>query len=134
VTIVPSESPGLAVPPGTVAAADGSDPHGFDRHVGFYRADVDFYPDFVLTISREGDHLFEQRAGRARYEIFPRNDREFFYGMIDARDFRITFVQDSQGRITGMVVHQGTRNSTPRERTKPRRNARQTSMPLRRLV
>jgi hypothetical protein len=63
-------------------------------------------PDLVLTVTRQGDHLFEQRTGSVQLELFPENDQDFVYGVVDARDSRITFVRDAQGRATGMVLHQ----------------------------
>src|SRR5499427_2623490 len=74
------------------------DPKGLDRYVGFYRADPKVLPDLVLTITREGDHLFEQRTGANKLELFAQNDHEFFHGGLDSRDDRITFVRDAQGR------------------------------------
>jgi hypothetical protein len=80
------------------------DPKGFDLYVGFYRADPNVLPDLVLTITREGDHLFEQRTGSAKLEVFPENDHEFVYGLV--KDSHITFVRDAQGHATAVVLHQ----------------------------
>jgi hypothetical protein len=74
-----------------------------DGYTGFYAADPKVLPDLVLTVTREGEHLFIERTGRAKLEIFPENDHDFFYGVID---FRITFVRDADGRATDMVLHQ----------------------------
>jgi hypothetical protein len=104
VTIAPGGSSTRAVAQGAQAAAD-SDLQGLDRYVGFYQADPNVFADLVLTITREGGHLFEQRTGRVRFEIFPQHDDEFFYGGLDSRESRITFVRDAQGRTIGMVLH-----------------------------
>jgi hypothetical protein len=37
-------------------------------------------------------------------EIFPESDHEFFAKAVDAQ---ITFVTDSSGRATGLILHQG---------------------------
>src|SRR5262249_53362749 len=37
-----------------------------DRYVGYYAADPNILPDLVLTVTREGDHLFVQRTGQAK--------------------------------------------------------------------
>jgi hypothetical protein len=105
VTIAPGGSPTRAVAQ-SVPAAGVDDPRGLDSYVGFYRADPNVLPDLVVTITREGGHLFEQRTGRLRLEVFPRNDGEFVYGMLDSRDSRIRFVQDGQGRTTGIVLYE----------------------------
>jgi hypothetical protein len=102
VTIAPGGSSSRAIAQGAPAAT-GGDPQGLDRYVGFYRADPSVYPALVLTITREGGHFFEQQTGRARLEIVPQNDHEFFYGINDSR---ITFLQDAQRRTTGLVLHE----------------------------
>ena len=46
----------------------------FDGYVGRYQ----LAPNFVLTITREGDHLYTQATGQAKVEVFPESDRDFF--------------------------------------------------------
>ena len=82
-----------AVRPGSHAAQP------FDRYVGYYAADPKVLPDLVLTVTREGDHLFVQRTGFAKLEVFPESERVFFYAVIDQR---ISFLADG----TGLVLHQ----------------------------
>ncbi len=109
VTIVSGGSPRQAVAqitPATEPKAGAVEAKGFDNYVGFYRADPKVLPDLVLTVTRQGDHLFEQRTGSAQLELFAENDHDFIYGVLDSRDSRISFVRDAQGRATGMVLHQ----------------------------
>jgi hypothetical protein len=73
--------------------------HSFDSYVGYYAADPKVLPDLVLTVTREGDHLFVHRTGLAKLEVFPESERTFFYGVID---HRISFLPGG----TGMVLHQ----------------------------
>ncbi|MBI3403765.1 MAG: DUF3471 domain-containing protein [Acidobacteria bacterium] len=77
-------------------------PDVFDRHVGEY----EFGPTAVITISREGTHFYEQLTGQSTFEIFAKNDREYFLKVVDAQ---ITFDVDSQMRTTSLVLHQGGR-------------------------
>jgi len=56
------------------------DPKLFDRYVGKYA----LTPAFVLTVSREGDHLFLQATGQPKVEIFPESEREYFVKVVDA--------------------------------------------------
>jgi hypothetical protein len=102
VTIAPGGPSTQAVAQGAPAAA-GGDPRRLDSFVGFYRADPNILPDLVVTITREGNQLFEYQTGNARIEIFPQNDHEFFRAFDDAR---FTFVRDAQGHTTGMVLHE----------------------------
>lgn len=75
------------------------DPKLFDGYVGSYQ----FAPNFVLTVTREGDHLFGQATGQPKFELFAEGDRDYFLKVVDAQ---ITFVTDSNGRATELVLHQ----------------------------
>jgi CubicO group peptidase (beta-lactamase class C family) len=85
------------------------DPKLFDGYVGQYQ----LAPNFILTITREGDKLFAQATGQPKVQIFPEGEREFFYKVVDAQ---ITFETDSTGRATGLVLHQSGAN-VPAKRT-----------------
>jgi len=76
------------------------DPKLFDGYVGSYQ----LAPNFILTVTREGDHLFVQASGQPKAEVFPEGDRDFFYKAVDAQ---ITFVTDNQGKATELILHQG---------------------------
>ena len=75
------------------------DPKILDNYVGGY----ELAPNFILTVTREGDHLFTQATGQEKVEVFPESDHDFFLKVIDAQ---ITFETDSQGKATGLVLHQ----------------------------
>ena len=72
----------------------------FDGYIGSYQ----MTPTFVLTVTRDNDRLFVQATGQPRFEIFPENDRDYFLKVVDAQ---ITFITDSQGRATELILHQG---------------------------
>jgi hypothetical protein len=76
------------------------DPKVFDGYVGHYQ----LAPDFILSFMREGDHFFTQATGQPKFEIFPESDHDYFLTIVDAQ---VTFVTDSQGRATELVLHQG---------------------------
>lgn len=61
-------------------------------------------PNFILTISRDGDRLFSQASGQGKVEIFPEGDRDFFLKVVDAQ---ITFETDGHGRAMRLILHQG---------------------------
>jgi hypothetical protein len=83
------------------------DPKILDNYVGSYR----LAPNFILTVTREGDHLFTQATGQEKVEVFPGSDHDFFLKVVDAQ---ITFETDSQGKATGLVLHQGGDHKSPR--------------------
>ncbi|MGA8368478.1 MAG: serine hydrolase [Candidatus Acidiferrales bacterium] len=75
------------------------DPKLFDGYAGAYQ----LAPNFIITITREGDHMFAQATGQPKFEIFPESDHDYFFKVVDAQ---ITFVTDSQGRATELILHQ----------------------------
>lgn len=77
----------------------GVDPKLLDQYVGKYALS----PSFILTITREGDHLFAQATNQAKFEIFAESSRDFFYKVVDAQ---ITFEIDAKGRALGLILHQ----------------------------
>ena len=75
------------------------DPKLFEGYVGQYQ----LAPNFILTITFEGDKLFAQATGQPKFQIFPESEREFFLKVVDAQ---ITFETDSSGRATSLTLHQ----------------------------
>ncbi|HVO72566.1 MAG TPA: serine hydrolase [Ignavibacteriaceae bacterium] len=58
----------------------------------------------IMTITAEGDKLFAQLSGQDKFEIFPKNESEFFWKIVDAQ---ITFIRDEKGIVTHAIHHQG---------------------------
>ena len=75
------------------------DPKLFDGYVGQYQLG----PNFILTVTREGDQLFTQATGQPKVQVFPESQRDFFYKVVDAQ---ITFETDANGRATSLTLHQ----------------------------
>jgi CubicO group peptidase (beta-lactamase class C family) len=76
------------------------DPKVFDIYVG----DYELAPEFVISISREGDQYWAQATGQQRAELFAESETSFFLRIVDAQ---LTFVKDAGGAVTHMVLHQG---------------------------
>ena len=76
------------------------DPKLFDGYVGKYGLAT----NFILTITRHANHLFGQATGQEMFELFPEGERDFFLKVVDAQ---ITFVTDSSGRASELILHQG---------------------------
>ena len=76
------------------------DPKVLDGYAGRYQLE----PGFILTFTRDGDHFFTQATGQPKDEIFPSSGHDFFLTAVDAQ---VTFVTDSQGHATEVIVHQG---------------------------
>jgi serine-type D-Ala-D-Ala carboxypeptidase/endopeptidase len=75
------------------------DPKLFDRYVGRYQ----LAPNFILTITREGDHLFGQATGQPKFELFAESEKEYFLKVVDAQ---ISFEVDAAGVANQLVLHQ----------------------------
>jgi CubicO group peptidase (beta-lactamase class C family) len=76
------------------------DPKVYDAYVGRY----ELAPNFILTISKEGDRLMAQATGQPQFELFPESETKFFLKEVDAK---VTFVKDGTGTVTHLILHQG---------------------------
>lgn len=79
------------------------DPKALDGYVGAY----ELAPNVVLTVTREGDHMYGQLTGQEKLEIFPAGDREFFLKAIDAQ---LSFDVGADGKATELTLHQNRMN------------------------
>ena len=75
------------------------DPKLFSGYVGSYQ----LAPNFIITVTREGDHLFLQATAQPKFEIFPESDLDYFLKVVEVQ---ITFITDASGRATELVLHQ----------------------------
>jgi CubicO group peptidase (beta-lactamase class C family) len=75
------------------------DPKLFDGYAGRYQ----LAPNFILTVTREGDQPFLQATNQPKFAILPEGPRDFFMEVVDAQ---ITFVPDAQGRATQLILRQ----------------------------
>jgi CubicO group peptidase (beta-lactamase class C family) len=79
------------------------DPARLDAYVGEY----EIAPSFAITVTRQGDHLFGQPTGQPALELFPESETRFFLKEVDAQ---IEFIRGADGKVTGLVLHQGNRD------------------------
>ncbi len=76
------------------------DPKIYDAYTGQY----ELKPDFVITITREGDRLMGQPTSQPKLELLPESETKFFIKEVDAQ---VSFVKDEKGQITHLILHQG---------------------------
>jgi CubicO group peptidase (beta-lactamase class C family) len=69
-----------------------------------YVGEYELAPAFTIVVTREGTSLFGQATGQDRFQMFPRNETEFFLRVVEAR---VEFKRDAAGKVTGMVLYQG---------------------------
>jgi len=79
------------------------DPKLFDGYLGQYQ----LAPNFILTITREGDKLFAQATNQPKFPIFPEGEKAFFLKVVDAQ---ITFETDTTGKAVSLTLHQSGRD------------------------
>jgi len=87
------------LPPRKVHKEVQVDPKLFDGYLGRY----ELAPNSILTVTREGNHLFVQVTGQPKAEVFSESEQDYFLKVVDVQ---ITFETDSQGRATGLILHQ----------------------------
>jgi len=63
----------------------------------------DYGSGAVLTVTKEGNHLYAQLSGQGGFEIFPKSETEFFWKAVEAQ---VTFVKDEHGKVTKAIHHQ----------------------------
>jgi hypothetical protein len=49
-----------------------------------------------------------QATGQEAFELYPEAEDKFFLKVVEAK---LTFVKDDKGQVTGLVLHQGGRDS-----------------------
>lgn len=83
------------------------DPAILDRYVGRY----ELSPAFAIEIMREGNQLTAQATGQGKLPLSAESETEFFFRGVDAQ---ISFTKDAAGAVTGLVLHQGGRDTPGR--------------------
>lgn len=71
-----------------------------DAYVGVY----ELAPNFQITITREGNSLFEQATAQPKNQLYPESEIEFFLKVVDAS---IIFVKGTTGGVDQIILHQG---------------------------
>jgi hypothetical protein len=56
------------------------------------------------VITRDGNRLFSQATGQEVIELFAETETKFFLKVVDAQ---LTFQPGTDGRATGLILHQG---------------------------
>lgn len=72
-----------------------------DKYVGQYRIQL---PPTNFTITNENGKLMAQRDAEPKVEMFAESETDFF---LKTEDIQFRFVKDTNGAVTGLIVHQG---------------------------
>lgn len=76
-------------------------PEVLDKYVGEYQLNG---RKRKIAVTREGDKLLMQVTGQGKAQIFPESESNFF---MKEAPVQITFKIDESGEVTGLIVHQG---------------------------
>ena len=75
-------------------------PERFDDYVGRYQ----LRPEFILSVTRDGDRFYIQATGQGMIEVFPESETRFFATAMEAA---VSFVRGEDGKVGYLVLHQG---------------------------
>lgn len=64
-------------------------------------------PNFILTVTLDGDQLYAQATGQQRAAIFPESSAQFFLKVVNAQ---LSFELGPDGRPTSLTLHQNGRD------------------------
>ena len=78
-----------------------------ERYAGRY----ELTPQFVIEVTREGGILYAQATGQPRFRLFAASPTRFFLRVVEAE---VEFTTDAAGNVTGLVLHQGGRETSGR--------------------
>ncbi len=76
----------------------------FDAYVGEYQ----LAPGFVLRVFRDGEKFWTQATGQGALEIFAESETVFSPRAVNAK---LTFQKDTEGKVTGVQLDQGGRQT-----------------------
>lgn len=71
-----------------------------DAYVGEY----ELAPNFILTVTKEGDKLMGQATGQGKLELEPVSETQFTVPAVKAN---VSFEKGSEGKVTGLILVQG---------------------------
>jgi CubicO group peptidase (beta-lactamase class C family) len=94
-----AQPPAAAPPPKSVALPSAA----LDALVGRYA----LAPQFIVTVTRQGERLFAQLTGQPVFEVFPQSSTEVVWTVVPAS---ATFVLGADGKAVSLVLHQNGRD------------------------
>ncbi|HOY97622.1 MAG TPA: serine hydrolase [Catalimonadaceae bacterium] len=78
-----------------------------------YVGSYELAPNFILTITKEGDRIFAQATGQGKNELFAKSPTQFFLKVVDAE---VEFVKDETGKVSKLILNQGKKMEAKRVR------------------
>tara|TARA_R110002096_G_scaffold143328_4_gene299240 strand:+ start:6960 stop:8615 length:1656 start_codon:yes stop_codon:yes gene_type:complete len=69
-----------------------------------YEGTYQLNPSFKIVVTEKDGVLQVQATNQPTFSIFPESESKFFFKVVDAQ---ISFVRDSGGKVTSLILHQG---------------------------
>jgi hypothetical protein len=82
-----------------------------EDYVGQYQVS----PEVTIAVTLESDLLFIQATGQWKRRIYAESETEFFLQGRQDVAARLTFLRDETGAVTGLIMHQGGRETPGRK-------------------
>lgn len=79
-----------------------------EKVLNSYIGEYELQPQFIITITTEGNRLFAQATGQPKFELFATTETQWFLKVVDAK---VEFVKDNTGKVTALVLNQGGQKS-----------------------
>jgi len=68
-----------------------------------YTGVYELAPEFTITVTREGSHLYGQGTNQPRFELFPESQTKFFLKVVEAK---MEFFKDDKGQVVKAILYQ----------------------------
>lgn len=68
-----------------------------------YVGEYQLFPEFIMTVSLEGDQLKAQATGQPMFDVYAESETKFFLKVVDAQ---IEFVRNSDGKVDKLILYQ----------------------------
>ncbi|WP_425075345.1 serine hydrolase [Psychroserpens sp. S379A] len=80
-----------------------------DETLALYLGKYELMPEFIITITKDGNQLKAQATGQPVFDIFPKSENVFYLKVVKAQ---LTFNKNSKGVVDSVTLLQGGRELT----------------------
>lgn len=74
-----------------------------------YVGKYELAPEFIITVTKNGNQMMAQATGQSEFEIFPKSENVFYLKVVEAQ---VTFNSNEDGKVVSMTLLQGGQEST----------------------
>lgn len=75
-----------------------------DKILASYTGEYELQPNFIITVTAEGNKLFAQATSQPKFELFATTETMWFLKVVDAK---VEFVKDETGKVSKLILNQG---------------------------